>query len=150
MIAPELLEPLPEPPRKQLRRVDRARHATRRRTRRARRRLNRPVFAVLTLACVVLAMMLAYVQLTAAVTSSTYRLAQAHRERAELVSETMQNDETIAQLQSPERLAAIAAKLHMHDPHVYAVVRLPDPKPQPKPTGLAFFGSWFATTSTPR
>ncbi len=87
--------------------------------------------------------MLAYVQLTAAVTSTTYRLAQAHRERAALLADSLQNDETIAQLQAPERLAGLAVKLGMHDPHVYAVVRLPEAKVQPKPSGLAFFGTWF-------
>jgi hypothetical protein len=145
VIAPELLpRPDREPVQRELRRIDRARHASHRRARRTRRRLNRPVFVVLTLACIAMVMMLTYVELTAAVTSSTYRLAQAHHERSALLADTLQNDETIAQLQSPERLAAIAAKLHMHDPHVYAVVRLPDPKPQPKATGLAFFGTWFA------
>ena len=53
----------------------------------------------------------------------------------------------IARLQSPERLAALAGKLRLHDPHVYAVVRVPEPKAQPKPTGLAFFGTWFAAGS---
>ncbi len=142
MIAPELIEPRRAP--RELRRIDRVRHATRRRARRTRRRLNRPVFTVLSLAVVVMVMMLTYVQLTAAVTSATYRLAQAHHERTALLADSLQNDETIAQLQSPERLAALAAKLKMHDPHVYAVVRVPEPKAQPKPTGLAFFGTWFA------
>jgi hypothetical protein len=145
MLAPELL---PQRPTTQLppRHAERARYATRRRARRARRRLNRPVFVVVSLAVIAMMMMLAYVGLTAAVTSQTYRVAQAQRERAALVADALQNDEAIAQLQSPERLAAIAAKLHMHDPHVYAVVRLPDPKPRPKPTGLAFFGGWLSAT----
>jgi len=144
MIAPELIVPqrADEPPR----RVDRIRHATRRRARHKRLRLQRPVFVVLSLAAIAMVLMLAYVQLTAAVTSKTYRLAQAHRERAALLAESLQDDETIAQLQSPERLAGIAATLRMHDPHVYAVVRLPEPNVQPKPSGLAFFGTWFTTT----
>ncbi|HEX3550327.1 MAG TPA: hypothetical protein VHT53_08130 [Candidatus Elarobacter sp.] len=144
MIAPELVAPRATP--RELRRIDRARHATRRRARRTRRRLNRPVFVVLSLAVIAMVMMLTYVQLTAAVTATTYRLAQAHRERAALMAESLQNDETIAQLQSPERLAALAARLKMHDPHVYALVRVPEPKAQPKPSGLAFFGTWFTTT----
>jgi len=147
MIAPELLPQEPAPRRApQPRGADRARHATRRRTRRKRLRLQRPVFVVLSLATLAMMMMLVYVQLTAAVTSTTYKLAQAHRERAALLADSLQNDETIAQLQAPERLAAIAGTLRMHDPRVYAVVRLPEPKVHPKPSGLAFFGTWFTTT----
>ncbi len=148
MIAPELLPPERAAPRRapEPRRADRARRATRRRTRHKRLRLQRPVFVVLSLATLAMVMMLVYVQLTAAITSTTYKLAQAHHERAALLADSLQNDETIAQLQAPERLAALAGKLRMHDPHVYAVVRLPEPKARPKPSGLAFFGTWFTTT----
>ena len=38
-------------------------------------------------------------------------------------------------------IAALAARLNMHDPHVYAVVRLPEPKPQSAPHCLAFLGA---------
>jgi len=147
MIAPQRVAPRyeqPQPAGPELRRIDRVRHATKRRTRRTRRRLHRPVFAVVTLALAVLVPLLAYVALTASLTSLNYSLARAERERTALVDETQRLDERLARLQSPDRLAALAAKLKLHDPHVYAVVRVPDPKqPQPKPTGLALLGAWF-------
>jgi hypothetical protein len=41
-------------------------------------------------------------------------------------------------------LATVAAQLRMHDPQVYAIVPIVDPKPQAKPAGLALF-AWFNT-----
>ena len=131
--------PLPEP-----RRVIYVREATVRRARRTRRRLRAPVLAVLTLTVVALIPLLAYVTLTANLTSLNYALARTDRERLALVEDTQRLDERIARLQSPDRLAALAAKLKLHDPHVYAVVRVPEPKPQPRPTGLALF-AWFSS-----
>ncbi|HEV3086224.1 MAG TPA: hypothetical protein VGX96_03280 [Candidatus Elarobacter sp.] len=143
--APRYEEPQRTAP--ELRRIDRVRHATKRRTRRTRRRMHRPVLAVVTLAIAVLVPLLAYVALTASLTSLNYALSRAEHDRTALVEETQRLDERLARLQSPERLAALAAKLKLHDPHVYAVVRVPEPKPpQPKPTGLAFLGSWFNGT----
>jgi hypothetical protein len=133
----------PEHPIPELRRVDRVRHATTRRTRRTRRRLNRPLFAIVTLAFAVLVPLLAYVTLTANLTSLNFALARANRERTTLVESTQRLDDKIAHLQSPDRLAALATGLKMHDPHVYAVIRIPEPKAQPKPTGLALLGTWF-------
>jgi hypothetical protein len=131
----------------ELRRIDRERHSADRRVKRTRRRMHRPVHAVVTLAIVVLLPLLAYVTLTSLVTSQTFALARAERERTALVDETQRLDDRIARLQSPERLAALAASLHLHDPHVYAVVRVPEPKAQPRPTGLAFFGTLFSGSS---
>jgi cell division protein FtsB len=130
-----------------LRSLDRARHAAQRRTRRTRRRMHRPVLAVAMLALVLLLPPLGYVTLTANVTSLSFALVRSERERTALSNDTQRLDDKIARLQSPERLAALAGKLRLHDPHVYAVVRVPEPKAQPKPTGLAFFGTWFATGS---
>jgi hypothetical protein len=130
----------------ELRRIDRVRHATKRRARRTRRRLHRPVFAVVALAFAVLVPLLAYVTLTANLTSLSFALERAQRERAGIASDAQRLDDRIARLQSPERLAALAGKLKLHDPHVYAVVRVPEPKAaQPQPTGLAFFGTWFSS-----
>jgi hypothetical protein len=142
MIA-QRIAPLPAAP--EPRRVERARHATQRRTRRTRRRLQRPVFAVVMLALLVLVPLLAYVTLTANVTSLSFAIVRAERERTALANDAQRLDNKIARLQSPERLAALAGKLRLHDPHVYAVVRVPEPKAQPKPTGLAFFGTWFSS-----
>lgn len=130
----------------ELRRIDRVRHATTRRARGRRRRLHRPVFAILTLAVAVLVPLLAYVTLTANITSLNFALARASHDRTKLLEDSQRLDDRIARLQSPERLAAIATALKLHDPHVYAVVRIPEPRAQPKPTGLAFFGTWLNGT----
>ncbi|HEY0395487.1 MAG TPA: hypothetical protein VGD01_13400 [Candidatus Elarobacter sp.] len=157
MIAPQRVDdeydlparaPKPRHSPDELRRADRARHATKRRARHKRRRLHRPVFAVVTLAFAILLPLLAYVTLTANLTSLSFALAGAERDRTALVTETQRLDDKIAGLQSPERLAALAGKLKLHDPHVYAVVRVPEPKAaQPRPSGLAFLGTWLGRTS---
>jgi cell division protein FtsB len=148
VIAPELLpdyEPQPRPARPERRRPDRARHAARRRKHRARRAMHRPAIAMILLAFALLVPLLIYVTLTANLTSLNFALSRAEHERTALSTETQRLDDKIAGLQSPERLAALAANLKLHDPHVYAVVRLPDPKqPQPRPTGIALLGAWFS------
>ena len=130
---------VPEP-----RRVVYVRAATIQRVRRTRRRMRAPVFAMLTLTIVALIPLLGYVTLTARLTSLNYALVRSDRERIALLEDTQRLDERIARLQSPDRLAALAGKLKLHDPHVYAVVRVPDPKPQPRPTGFALF-AWFSS-----
>lgn len=120
-----------------------------RRARRNRRRLHRPVAFVLTLVCAILVPLLGYVTLTANLTSLNYALARETREKTALVEETQRLDDRIVQLSSAERLADLAAKLKMHDPHVYAVVSVPEvTPPQPRPTGFALLGSWFNGQST--
>jgi hypothetical protein len=131
--------PLPEP-----RRVVYVRAATIQRVRRTRRRMRAPVLALVTLTIAALVPLLAYVTLTANLTSLNYALTRTDRERTALLEDTQRLDERIARLQSPDRLAALAGKLKLHDPHVYAVVRVPDPKPQPRPTGFALF-AWFSS-----
>ena len=130
---------VPEP-----RRIVYVRDATIQRRRRTRRRMRAPVLAVLTLTLAALVPLLAYVTLTANLTSLNYALARTDRERIALLDDTQRQDERITHLQSPDRLAALAGKLKLHDPHVYAVVRVPEPKPQPRPTGLALF-AWFSS-----
>lgn len=143
MIAAQRVAPEP-------RRVERVRHATLRRTRRTRRRMHRPVFAVLTLAMVMFLPLLGYVTLTANLTSENYALARAEHERNVLVEESQRLDDRIARLQSPDRLAAVATALKMHDPSDYAVVTLPEKTVRPRPNGLAFFSGWFTKrTSDP-
>ncbi len=130
--------PLPEP-----RRFIYVRAATQQRVRRTRRRMRAPVFALLTLTLVALIPLLGYVKLTANLTSLNYALVRTDNERIALLEETQRLDEKIARLQSPDRLAALAAKLKLHDPHVYAVVRVPEAKRQPRPAGFALF-AWFS------
>jgi hypothetical protein len=120
------------------------RAATIRRVRRTRRRMRAPVLALLTLTIAALVPLLAYVKLTANLTSLNYALVRTDLERTALLEDTQRLDERIARLQSPDRLAALAGKLKLHDPHVYAVVRVPEPKPQPRPTGFALF-AWFSS-----
>ncbi len=122
--------------------VVRVRTATQRRTRRTRRRLHAPVKAVVTLALAALLPLLGYVTLTANLTSLSDSLENVERDRTALLGDVQRRDDRISQLESPDQLAAFAAALHMHDPHVYAVVRVPKPKPQPQPQGLALF-AWF-------
>ncbi len=120
-----------------------------RRARRNRRKLHRPVAFVFTLVCAILLPLLGYVTLTANLTSLNYALARATHEKTALVEETQRLDDRMVRLTSSERLANLAAGLKLHDPHVYAVVRIPAPKPaQPQPTGLALLGSWFNGAST--
>ncbi len=136
----------PEPRRSAPHHTERVRTTAERRVRRTRRRRHKPVFAVLTLAVIALLPLLTYVKITANITSITYAIVRADADRTALADETQRLDERIVRLQSPERLAALAAKLQMHDPHVYAVVTLPEPKPaQPRPAGLAFLGGWFGS-----
>jgi hypothetical protein len=132
VIAPQRI--LAEPPR----RAEHVREATRRRTRRARSRLNAPIVTVVAVVVGVLVPMLLYVALTSRLTSSSYALAREQNERSALLEETQRLDDRIARLRSPERLAAIASKLKMHDPGVYAVVRVPEAKAQPRASGFAF------------
>jgi cell division protein FtsL len=137
MIAPNLL------PQEQPRRAERARHATRKRVRRAQRR-NVVSFARVLAGIGLLALpVLLYVMLTANMTSLNYRLAKAETERAQLLEQSQRLDDTLAHLRSPERLAAVAAKLNMHDPRVYAVVDPPSLVPKPAAHGIAFLGDWF-------
>jgi cell division protein FtsL len=122
------------------RHVERASRATKRRKRRSRVRVHRPGLLVLALVAVMLVPLLAYVKLTSDLTSMNYALASARSERTTLLDQTQRLDDTIARLSSNERLAQLATQLKMHDPHVYAVVNLPAPNAQPKPSGIAFFG----------
>lgn len=127
----------PEP-----RRVVYVKLATQRRARRTRRRLHAPVLAVITLTIIALVPLLGYVTLTANLTSLNYALARTERDRTVLLEDTQRLDEKIARLQSPDRLAALAGKLKLHDPHVYAVVPVPVPKAAPRATSFALF-AWF-------
>jgi cell division protein FtsL len=120
-------------------RVRTARHATQRRvSRKARAR-----YASLLQFCAVLGVVLlgvmAYVTLTARLTGLNYAVAKAQHQRAELQMETARLDDQVAALESDDRLARIAAKLHMQDPAQFAMVSLPAPPRTQAPSRLAFF-----------
>ncbi len=107
--------------------------------------MHAPVQAVLALAFALFLPLIGYVWLTANLTSVSYALARTEREKVALAEDTQRAEDKIARLTSPDRLSAIASTLKMHDPNVYAVVVLPVAKPQPRPTGIAFFATWFGT-----
>jgi cell division protein FtsL len=80
-----------------------------------------------------------YVTLTAHLTSLNYAVAKAQMERTTLQAQTARLDDELAQLKSDDRLARVAAKLHMQDPQQFAQVSLPAPAREPAPSRLAFF-----------
>lgn len=77
--------------------------------------------------CVALVGVMSYVMLFSTATSLTYQLDRAHRSRDALLEQTARLDDRIAQAGSEERLAAIAAKLQMHDAQTFAVVHVEAP-----------------------
>jgi cell division protein FtsL len=91
---------------------------------------------------VVLAPIMGYVLLMGNLTALNYSLAQAQAQRSDLQEETSRLDDRIAALESRDRLADVAARLHMHDPQTFAVVAVPAPVATP-PSGIAFLGSLF-------
>jgi len=142
MIAPQRV-PQYEIPRSR----ERAKHAKRRRSTRAKAQAYAGLGRVALAICVVVLPLMVYVTLTANLTGMHYAVARAETQRTTLTEETQRLDDRIAQLESRDRLSAVAAKLHMHDPQEYAVVALPDPAAKPKPKGIAFLGTmgdWFS------
>ncbi|GAC1415174.1 MAG: hypothetical protein NVSMB64_25440 [Candidatus Velthaea sp.] len=142
MIAPKAL------PRAPARSLERVRTATRRRARRAQRRGYAAFAQVLGVVAFIAIPVMVYVMLTANLTSLNYSLAKAERQKAQMQEASLRLDDRIAHLESRERLAAMAALLKMHDPHIYAVVELPSLQPKPAPHGIAFLGAvnnWFKT-----
>ncbi|HXF33622.1 MAG TPA: hypothetical protein VN603_03545 [Candidatus Acidoferrales bacterium] len=65
---------------------------------------------------------MSYLALMANLTSLNYRIGRASEQRSALLEQTMRLDDRIAHLQSRERLAELAMKMGMTEPHVYAVV----------------------------
>jgi hypothetical protein len=142
MIAPQRV-PQYEIPRSR----ERAKHATRRRSTRAKAQAYVGLGRIALAIVVVVFPLMVYVMLTANLTGMHYAVARAETQRTTLTDEAQRLDDTIARLESRERLATVAAKLHMHDPHEYAVVALPESAAKPKPKGIAFLGNmgdWFS------
>lgn len=151
MIALQAMLPDPHEHRHE-RRVERGRIATRRRVRLAQRRASVALLRVGGCAAAIVVPLMLYVMLTANLTSMNYALAHAQTEKAALLALTMRQDDRIARLESRGRLAAIAARLNMHDPQAYAVVTLPAPSvAPPAATGVAMLGAvgrWLDTAVT--
>jgi len=137
MIAVQAIAPEP-----QVRHVERGRTATRRRFRRAQRSGYVAFFRVGGLGAALVLPLMLYVMLTANLTSLNYKLARVQAQKTELLAQTMRQEDRIAKLESRERLAALAARLGMHDPQVYAVVTLPaPPRSRTAPHGIALLGA---------
>jgi cell division protein FtsL len=85
------------------------------------------VVRVTTGLCIVLVGLMLYVLLLSNTTSLTYAVDKAHHQRDALQEQTARLDDRIAQASSEERLAGIAASLHMRDAQTFAVVHLDSP-----------------------
>jgi hypothetical protein len=86
-----------------------------------------------------LALLIAYVGLTAQLTAQTYRLADDKKVETQLVQTNNALRARVGQLESLSRLEAAAVKLHMTYPKRVSQLMLPGgPKPQPENTALAF------------
>jgi len=139
MIAPKVMAQARPQPRVYIN----ARDAARRRGRRTRLQGYAMLARIATIFAVVLVPVMIYVLLMGNLTALNYSLAHATQQKIDLQEETMRLDDRIAQLQSRERLADLAAKMHFHDPHVYAVIDLPGPVVAPPSNGIAFLGALF-------
>jgi hypothetical protein len=119
---------------------------TRRRNHGVRRR-----YRALTGTCVGIgvatALVMVWLLLVAGISRTSYDLARVTRERAALQDQTTRLDDTIARLESRDRLAVVAAKLGMTDPRTFAVVQLSPPVRTDAPSrGLALLsaiGDWI-------
>jgi hypothetical protein len=143
VIALQRIEPEPQAlPRRRAHDAERSRAATRRRVARAQRRGYLAFLRVAAAVAVFVLPLMLYVTLTANLTSLSYALTRAEAQKTELLAQTMRQDDRIAKLESRERLAALAARLHMHDPRMYAVVTLPVEPTAPAPgRGIALLGA---------
>jgi hypothetical protein len=107
---------------------------------------------VLSLASVLL---IAYVVMTSRLTGLTYALGKEQAQRADLQEQTARLDDSLAALDSQDRLARVAVKLGMREPQEFAQVTLPATQaPATRDSRLAFlapldtfFGGRFAPHS---
>jgi cell division protein FtsL len=123
MIQPQYIDAQPR-----IRNPRSARTATKTRIVRNSRARYTAIFRVCGVLGVVLVLLLVYVTATSNVTSLTYAVAKAQLQRETLQEDTARLDDRIASLQSEERLATVAAKLGMHEPQQFALVRLGVPR----------------------
>lgn len=129
MIAQRQLEPKPR-----ITNVRTARAATQTRRKKTSRQRYAHLGQFTTGLAIATLLMIGYVMLMSNLTGLNYAVARAEHERIALQDQTARLDDKIAALRSQDRLAAIAAKLGMHDPQEYALVQLPaHPKPAPQP-----------------
>ena len=90
---------------------------------------------------VLLAIFMSYVVLTSSMTGLSYAVANAKTQREALQEETIRLDNRIAAMRSDDRLSALAAKLNMHEPQRFSVVRLAPPHVAQNPPRVAVLSS---------
>jgi hypothetical protein len=73
------------------------------------------------------ALLMLYVMLTSNLTGLTYAVAHAQHQKEALLEENNRLDDQIAALRSDDRLSALAARLGMHEPQRFALVKLGTP-----------------------
>ncbi len=135
-------EPLPRLRRSGGARVSRGAAERRRAKTRAlhRRGLSR-LFVILTATTIVVS---GYLALLGNVMWMQLQLEEARKARVSAQGDLADVDNRLARYESRDYLLHAAARLGMHDPSTVATVTLPPPPvEQPKPGGIAFFGSWF-------
>ncbi|HTV74295.1 MAG TPA: hypothetical protein VME66_11380 [Candidatus Acidoferrales bacterium] len=119
---------------------------TRRRSAGVRKRYRRLTAVCLSI-CLVTGLVMVWLLLVASITRTSYELSRVNRERAALQDQTTRLDDTIARLESRDRLAVVAAGLGMTDPRTFAIVQLPQTaRPSAPARGLAFLtaiGDWI-------
>jgi hypothetical protein len=74
-----------------------------------------------------LALLMVYVMLTSNLTGLTYAVSKAQHQRAALQEDSQRLDDQIAALRSDDRLSGLAARLGMHEPQRFALVKLGTP-----------------------
>jgi len=85
-----------------------------------------------------------YVTLVARLTGLSYAVAHAEHQRAALQAQTAHLDDQLAALRSDDRLARLAAALHMQAPAQFAIVALPAPIRRPERERVAFLSTLTA------
>ncbi len=129
----------------------RARNATQTRITKNSRARYRSLMQVGAVLGLVLTGLMAYVMLTSNITSLTYSVARAEKQKDKLLEQTARLDDKIATMRSDERLAAIAKKLGMHQAQLFAVVRV-DPPAKARSNFPVFdsIAGWFTKAPAPK
>ena len=137
--------PKAEPESRPRHRVRTARRATEVRLRRTKRLRYQRAVRVLTVLALSTVCVLVYLMLVANITKMHYELVKSERRQADLARTSLLLDGEIEQLAARERLAGIASKLGLRDPHLYAVVQVPRSHTvATRPaSGLALLANWL-------
>jgi hypothetical protein len=90
---------------------------------------------------ILLVAFMSYVLLTSRLTGLSYAVASAERQKEVVQLESMRLDDKIAALRSDDRLSTLAARLGMRDPERFAVVHLPQVRPEVDRSHVAMLSS---------